>query len=180
MTGTIQLHTPRLVLRRHVAEDAEILHRVFGLDEAMYRYSGWNPYATANLAEETVQDFIGSYSREDFYGWAIEQDGQLVGTVGAYDFDPCTKSIEIGLSIRRDRWGEGLGTEALSAVLEYLTGPEGIQCVHAWCAASNTGSRRVMEKAGMVLTGTEPDGLEVCGKVYDKLNFEYRKRIPYE
>ena len=132
MTGTIKLHTPWLVLRRHVAEDAEILHRVFGLDEAMYRYSGWNPYATANLAEETVQDFIGSYSREDFYGWAIEQDGQLVGTVGAYDFDPCTKSIEIGLSIRR-----------------------------------------VMEKAGMVLTGTEPDGLEVCGQVYDKLNFEY-------
>ena len=69
--------------------------------------------------------------------------------------------------------GEGLGTEALSAVLEYLTGTEGIQCVHAWCAASNTGSRRIMEKAGMVLTGTEPDGLEACGKVYDKLNFEY-------
>ena len=62
MTGTIKLHTLRLVLRRHVAEDAEILHRVFGLDEAMYRYSGWNPYATANLAEETVQDFISRYS----------------------------------------------------------------------------------------------------------------------
>ena len=34
-------------------------------------------------------------------------------------------------------------------------------------------SKTVMEKAGMVLTGTEPDGLEVCGQVYDKLNFEY-------
>ncbi len=174
MTGTIELHTPRLLLRQHTAGDAEILHRVFGLDEAMYRYSGWNPYATAQLSEQTVQEFIGSYTQANFYGWAIEQDGLLVGIVGAYDFDPCTKSIEAGLSIRRDRWGEGLGTEALSAVLEYLTGAEGIQCVHAWCAAANTGSRRVMEKAGMVLTGTETGGLEVGGKVYDKLNFEYR------
>ena len=82
MTGTIELHTPRLLLRRHTAGDAEILHRVFGLDEAMYWYSGWNPYATAQLAEQTVQEFIGSYTHQNFYGWAIEQDGQLVGTVG--------------------------------------------------------------------------------------------------
>ena len=38
--GTIQLTTDRLTLRRHIIEDAEILHQNFGLDPEMFRYSG--------------------------------------------------------------------------------------------------------------------------------------------
>ena len=59
-------------------------------------------------------------------------------------------------------------------MLEYLTENEGISCVTAWCAAENTGSRRVLEKVGMKLVSAEKDGLAVGEKTYDKLNFEYR------
>ena len=108
MTATIKLHTLRLVLRRHVAEDAEILHRVFGLDEAMYRYSGWNPYATADLAEEKVQDFIRSYSREDFYGWAIEQAvswwGPLGPTILTRAQNPSKSDFQSAVSWKRQGW----------------------------------------------------------------------------
>ena len=38
MAGTIPLQTPRLLLRRHVPEDAGLLYRSFGTDAAMYRY----------------------------------------------------------------------------------------------------------------------------------------------
>ena len=58
--GTIPLKTPRLLLRRHVPEDARLLYQNFGTDAAMYRYSGWNPYATLKQARETVQRFIDS------------------------------------------------------------------------------------------------------------------------
>ena len=59
-------------------------------------------------------------------------------------------------------------------MLEYLTGNEGIPCVTAWCAAENTGSRRVLEKAGMRFVNTEKNGLAVGDRVYDKLIYEYR------
>ena len=40
-------------------------------------------------------------------------------------------------------------------------------------AAENAGSRRVLEKAGMRLVRTEKDGLDVAGKKFDRLFFEY-------
>ncbi len=172
--GTIALTTDRLLLRQHQEEDAEVLYQNFGLDPKMFEYSGWNPYATLEAAKETVRRFLASYEDPHFYGWAVEHDGRMIGTIGAYDFDPETASIEVGCSIERESWGNGFAGEALAAALDYLTQQEGIRVVRAWCAADNIGSRRIMEKAGMQLTSTEEGALEINGKRYDKLNYELR------
>ncbi len=173
MTGTISLQTPRLLLRRHVLEDAGLLYRNFGMDVAMYHYSGWNPYATPEQARETVQRFIESYAGPRFYGWAIEREGRMIGTIGAYDYDQERNQIEVGFSIERASWGKGYAAEALRAVLEYLTAQEGIVRVTAWCASDNIASKRTLEKAGMRLLGIEAGGLEVDGQWYDKLDYAY-------
>ena len=173
MSGTISLQTPRLLLRRHVPEDAGILYRNFGTDAAMFRYSGWNPYATPEQARETVQQFIDSYADPRFYGWAIEYEGRMIGTIGAYDYDQEKSQIEVGFSIERASWGKGYAAEALRAVLEYLTSQEGIARVTAWCASGNIASSRTMEKAGMRLSIIDADGLEVDGQRYDKLVYTY-------
>ncbi len=104
MNGTQEIRTERLVLRRYVPEDAVILHEKFGCDPVMYQYSGWNPYATEEAAKETVRNFIRDYEKKDFYGWAIEYQGKMIGTIGAYDHDPEQDAIEIGISIARDAW----------------------------------------------------------------------------
>ena len=170
--GTADLRTERLLLRRYRPEDAEDLYEYFGKDPAMSRYSGWNPYATPDMARETVERFIGSYDDPHFYGWAMEYENGLVGTVGAYEYKD--DKIEVGLSVKRDCWGRGYAAEALKAALEYLTKNEGISCVTAWCAADNIGSMNAMEKAGMRLVKTEKDGLAVGNRTYDKLSYEYR------
>ena len=170
--GVTELRTERLTLRRYRLEDADSLYRYFGTDPVMYRYSGWNPYATLEMAEGAVREFIDSYGDAHFYGWAIEAGGALCGTIGAYDFKD--DRIEVGLSIARNCWDRGYATEALKAVLAFLTENEGIPCVTAWCAAENTGSQRVLEKAGMRFVTTEKNGLAVGDRVYDKLIYEYR------
>ena len=169
--GTTELRTQRLTLRGYRPEDADSLYRYFGTDPVMYKYSGWNPYATPEMAEGAVREFIESYADEHFYGWVLDADGALCGTMGAYDFED--DRIEVGFSIARNCWGRGYATEALKAVLAYLTENEGISCVTAWCAAENIGSRRVLEKSGMKLVRTEEGGLTVGDCVYDKLVFEY-------
>ena len=173
MAGTISLQTPRLLLRRHMPEDAGVLSENFGTDAAMIRYSGWNPYATQEQARETVQRFIDSYVDPRFYGWAIECEGRMIGTIGAYDFDPEKNQIEVGFSIERVSWGKGYAAEALRAVLEYLTIQEGIAHVTAWCASDNVASSRTLEKAGMRFSGVDVGGLEVGGKRYDRLDYIY-------
>ena len=171
--GTVELWTERLILRRYRSEDADDLNRYLGTDPAMYKYSGWNPYATLEMAQETVQRFIASYDDEHAYSWVMDIDDVIVGTIGAYDFED--DHIEVGFSVVPGWQGRGLATEALKKVLEYLTDNEGIPCVTAWCAAENIGSQRALEKAGMKLVGTESCGLTVGDRVYDKLMYEYRR-----
>ena len=170
--GTAELCTERLTLRRYRPEDADDLYHYLESDPAMYRYSGWNPYATPEMAQETVCGFIDRYDDEHVYSWVMDIEGVIVGTIGAYDYTD--DRIEVGFSVVKGWQGRGLATDALKKVLEYLTENEGIPCVTAWCAAENIGSRKVLERAGMKLVGTEKDGLAVEGRVYDKLTYEYR------
>lgn len=170
--GTVELWTERLILRRYRPEDADDLYRCLGKDPATARYSGWNPYATVEMAQETVRRFIDSYDDEHAYSWIMDIDDVLVGTIGAYDYRG--DRIEVGFSVVSGWQGRGLATEALKKVLEYLTDNEGIPCVTAWCASENIGSKRVLEKAGMQRIRTEKDGLAVENRLYDKLIYEYR------
>ena len=170
--GTAELRTDTMTLRRYVPEDAEVLYRCLGRDPEMSLYSGWNPYADPDMARKTVQEMIDRYKDEHSYSWVMDLDDIVVGTIGAYD---CTKDqIEVGFSVVKNWQGRGLATEALKAVLKYLTENEGFPRVIAWCAEENTGSRRVLEKAGMRLVQTVKDGLAVGDRVYDKCIFEYR------
>lgn len=171
--GTKELRTSRLLLRRHVMEDAAPLHEGFGTDPAMFEYSGWNPYATLEMAKRTVADAIESYSDPRFYGWAIEHEGRLVGNIGAYDYDAERNAVEVGMSIEKPSWGRGFATEALDAVLHYLADEEVIASVTAWCAADNIGSMRALVKAGMVGKGVEKDAITIGDSTFDKLWFEF-------
>ena len=174
MAGTKEIRTDRLLLRRHVLEDAATLHENFGRDEAMYEYSGWNPYATPEAAERTVRSFIDSYPDPHFYGWAIESEGRLIGTIGAYDYDAEKNTIELGMSIEKPSWGKGFATEALTAVLSFLSNDEKIATMTGWCAADNVGSQRAMEKSGMVKVDVEERSLEIGRNTFDKFLYEYR------
>ena len=173
--GSAELWTEHLVLRRYRPDDAEQLFKYLGTDPEMYRYSGWNPYATPEMARETVQRFIKSYGDEHSYSWVMDANGDdvIAGTIGAYDYDG--DSIEVGFSVIPGWQGRGFATEALRRVLEYLTENEGISCVTAWCAADNIASKKVLEKSGMQLVRTEEKGLAVGDEIYDKLIYEYCK-----
>ena len=171
--GTAELWTDNLILRRYRLEDAEQLYAHFGNDPEIDKYSGWNPYATREMARETVRRLIESYDDAHSYSWVMDVEDIVVGTIGAYDYK--SNQIEVGFSVDRGWQGRGFATEALKKVLKYLTENEGISCVTAWCAEENTASRRVLEKSGMQFVRTEKDGLSVGNRVYDKLIYEYRR-----
>lgn len=169
--GTKELYTKRLLLRPYKEEDATVLHQKFGCNPAMFEYSGWNPYATIDMAKDTVERFIDNYKDPHFYGWAIEMNGELVGTIGAYDYDG--NQIEVGLSIDEDHWNQGIASEALDAVLRFLHDEEGVPHIVAWCANRNIGSQKAMEKAGMGFKEIQCKALEIDDVVYDKLIYQY-------
>ena len=172
MDGTVTLHTPRLMLRKETLEDAQLLHVGLGCDPDITRYTGWNPYATPEAAREKVVEDIRGYQASGCYAWIIQWGEAVVGTIGAYDYDPETSAIEIGYSIFKPYWGRGFASEAVGEVVRYLFEKERMQRIHAWCHGDHGASARVLEKAGLKLEGLRkqamrnPDGSPADQKLY--------------
>ena len=129
----MNLTTKRLTLRKERMEDAEILYHALGCDSEITKYTGWNPYSTPASAREKVAEDISNYKKEGCYAWIVQYGEEVVGTIGAYDYEPDISSIEIGYSIFRSAWGNGFATEAVSEVIRFLFENKKINRVHAWC-----------------------------------------------
>ncbi|MFC8696989.1 GNAT family N-acetyltransferase [Streptomyces parvus] len=89
-------------------------------------------------------------------------DGVVVGHVGAYGE---VGDRQVTYWIDRAHWGRGLATAALRAFLdETPTRP-----LHARAAADNLGSRRVLEKCGFLVTGTDRGFAQARGEEIDEV-----------
>lgn len=73
-------------------------------------------------------------------------DGEVVGHVAVYGPDD---EREVTYWIDRAHWGRGIATAALAALIEIV----GTRPLYAHAVADNTGSIRVLEKCGFVITG---------------------------
>ena len=83
----------------------------------------------------------------------IEVDGEVVGNIGSWEQDG--KQL-VGYWLGRKFWGRGLATAALGEFVDEL----GVRPLHAWVAASNVGSTRVLEKCGFVRIGEHTSDVE--------------------
>jgi len=79
----------------------------------------------------------------------ITRDGEVVGSIGSFVMEG---DIEITYWIDRSFWGRGIATEALALFLRTV---ETRRPLHARAASDNTGSLRVLRKAGFNPTGTD-------------------------
>jgi diamine N-acetyltransferase len=77
-----------------------------------------------------------------------DRGGVLVGKISLREIDWYARSAVLGISFRPDRLGEGLGTDALSALLSYYFGPLGMEALFLDVAAHNERARRCYERCG--------------------------------
>ena len=82
-------------------------------------------------------------------------DDAVLGEIGFW-LDPRTATAKVGYSVVEPSWGQGVATEALRGLLAHLLARSDVQRVLADTIVDHTASRRVMEKAGMHLTGLRP------------------------
>ncbi|MFE7839808.1 GNAT family N-acetyltransferase [Streptomyces sp. NPDC057474] len=76
----------------------------------------------------------------------VVADGEAVGNAAV--FGPPDER-EVTYWIDRAHWGRGIATAAITALIDLVpTRP-----LHAYAAADNTGSIRVLQKCGFVITG---------------------------
>jgi RimJ/RimL family protein N-acetyltransferase len=106
--------------------------------------------------------------------FAIDVAGEAVGAVGfVMQPDVERMSAEVGYWLGEAFWGRGIVTDALRAVTRYAIDQHHFTRIFAVPFASNTGSCRVLEKAGYVLEARLRRSAIKDGVVIDQLQYAF-------
>ena len=157
-----EIITPRLRLRRARIGDLDALHTVFS-DPAATRYWSTPPHADREQTRDWLAGMIGAAPEvsDDFI---VECDGRVIGKAG------CWRLPEIGYTLHPDYWGQGLATEALTAVIGHVFAARDVDAITADVDPRNEASLKLLARLGFIETHraqrTWLVGEEWCDSVY--------------
>lgn len=155
-TGTVELETQRLILRRFRADDADKMFENWAGSEKVTAHLPWAAYKDAESVKDYLRTLENNYSSPSFYDWCIvlKETGEPIGSIGAVGVNDDLSSIGLGYCLSERYWGQGIVPEAGRAVLKLFFETLGAVRVSAAHHTDNPKSGRVMQKLGM-----RPEGI---------------------
>ncbi len=162
------IDTPRLLLRRMTAKDAQDVFE-YSRDPDVARHVLWEAQRHVSEAKDYIRYMNRRYRDDLPSSWGVidKASGRLVGTIGYMDHSADNASVEVGYSLARWMWGKGLATEALRAVIDYTFETMDVNRIEAQHELDNPASGRVMEKCGMTKEGVLRQRLYNKGRYVD-------------
>jgi RimJ/RimL family protein N-acetyltransferase len=146
------VRTARLVATSWLDSDADQLFVVHSDVETM-RFVRQGRPETREETASLVAQYIAEDAAVGFTKWRVaDLADRLVGRAG---FGPHGGGRELGYTIRRDLWGQGLATEIGSALVSWHVAHAADIPLYAYVAVENPASRRVLEKIGFDAVGPE-------------------------
>ena len=166
------LTTGRLILRELLPSDAaDVL--VFRGDPEVQKYDD-PPIHTLQEAADFIEEMRQACAKQDQQIWAVTLKGSdtVIGLVSlqypSRRGDQYHRRAEVGYGIARSSWGQGIGSEAVRAVVGYGFGQLRLNRIYARTIADNFESVRLLEKLGFVREGTQRQhSLEDDGRFHD-------------
>ena len=144
--------TDRLILRQFTPDDLDVLAALFADPEVMRFSLG---VKTREQVHELLDRAIRNYAPDGWgFGlWAavLKRTSDVTGYCGLSRFDDVDGQPEIEIGYRHfpAYWGQGIGTEAATAVRDVAFGKLGLTRLICMIEAENIASVRVAEKIGM-------------------------------
>jgi ribosomal-protein-alanine N-acetyltransferase len=171
------IETVRLRLRPMRIEDAADLF-TYAADPLISRYTVWDYHTTIDDSRRFLNCVLQNYREGRLENWGIADkvSDKLIGTIGFYSWDPDHGKAEIHYALSMDYAGRGLMTEAVAAVLQFGFERMGLNRIQANCMLENTGSERVMQKAGMSFEGIMREGVFAKGRYQDLKTYAILKK----
>jgi RimJ/RimL family protein N-acetyltransferase len=154
-----RFETEYFVIRSYLPGDsllcAEALNTSYDHIVAFLEWA--RPHTSINQAEKTARVFRAHYLLNQDYALAVlnTDETRWIGSSGYHlrEGGMENRSAEIGMWIRKDVSGQGLGTRLLCDLLTWGFTTWPWERLSWRCNQRNIASRRTAEKAGMVLEG---------------------------
>jgi len=155
------IETDRLLLRLFHESDAKNVARMCN-NYNIYKSTLNLPYPyTLDCALSWIAHHEQNFELDKMYEFAItdKHTGQLFGAI-AISNHPSFQNGEMAYWIGEEYWGNGYGTEAAKAVIDFVFQEKNYHRVYARHFKSNPASGKIMKKCGMKYEGTLKD--HVC------------------
>ena len=157
----IILETQRLILRHQVIADLDDLWALY-CDPEITKYIPDAPRSRAEAQEELEWHMHGHPKYPELGLWATihKATGKFIGRCGLVPWEIHGQhEVEVAYTIAREFWGQGLGSEAAQAILQY--GFEKLNLSRLICPidAENIASQGVAKKIGMTFEKEAQDEL---------------------
>ncbi|MEZ4728322.1 MAG: GNAT family N-acetyltransferase [Caldilineaceae bacterium] len=178
------LTTERIKLRRFTERDLDAFVAIRN-DPVVAQYQSWQM-----LDRAAAQHFIREMSSAnpgvpgEWFQFAIAHRAtdELIGDCALLVKSEDPRQAEIGFTLARQAQGQGLATEAVTALLNYLFQERQIHRVIAICDVRNSGSFRLLERLGMRREGHTIQGYWNKGSWTDEYQYailrdEWRQRV---
>lgn len=157
------LETPRLILRPLTMRDAQDIYD-YSCDPEVARHVLWDAHRSVADSRAYLRFILRQY-REGMpssYGIVLKTTGRVVGTIGFMWYQSDNQTCEVGYSLARSLWNNGLMTEALQALIDMAFDRLPLNRIEAQHDVANPSSGRVMLKCGMRYEGT------LRGRIFNK------------
>ena len=143
------LVTSRLVLAPFSGNDCDELF-LLRRDPVVMRYWDWPPDVTVDETRRVTKSMLEDEAAGSARYWTVRDRNELVfiGIVDLSESDGV--SADLGFMLLRDRWGQGLASEAVLRVID-AAWELGLRRLRARIHADNVPSARFLERLGFVL-----------------------------
>jgi len=135
------------------------------------KFTNWTLITTDEECSERVSKMLARYRSDSnrLGPYVIYSHGlDFVGLTGV---DVVNGEHEVWYLLRRDRWGIGLGTQALAELMKIVIASRQVKRAVATAVAGNVASWRLLEKIGFVRVGTSLGGFERPGLKLDLFTY---------
>ena len=154
-TVHVFLETERLVFRRFTEDDVDLLVELDSDPAVMHFVTGGLATSRRAIETDVLPAFLAYYERPAGYGFWAAVETASGAFVGWFHLRPAEGAppgeVELGYRLARTSWGSGYATEGTRALVDKGFAELGVERVVAFTMVVHVASRRVLEKAGMVL-----------------------------
>jgi ribosomal-protein-alanine N-acetyltransferase len=141
---------PRVKLRPPRLEDADVLFERIASDPEVTRYLSWTTHPHVDETRRVILDLF-NVGDERTLLIELRETGEAIGLCGWRRTEP--HSVNLGYCLARQWWGQGIMTEVVRLLVDEAARDPAVYRIWAVCHVENTGSVRVLERAGLSLEG---------------------------
>ena len=158
----------RCTIRKWELSDAADLATALSNKKIQDKLRDGLPYP---YTEQDAADYISamlSAKEADTFAFAVTMENRAIGSIGVFrQANIHRQTGELGYYIAEEYWGNGIMTEAVKQICEYVFKNSDILRIYAEPFADNIASCRVLEKAGFQYEGTLRSNAVKNGNIRD-------------